>query len=1624
MSSSAADNAFHAITSSLHQDVLQQPLLTNALDSLNGSLDLYPFHMSDSLRNLLNTQGLNVSSFAHQQHAHPANKSLENYFNFEVIPNLVRQPASFLFIKRSKFDRIRNTAPAPNQNYFQRLINTQITGQDLIRYTDTDNRFLAPIPTPIAFMFDVLHYLTPLDITRVFMDSPNLETLYATCVLPPEILGREASKLPELYQLTYLDDSTFAYTPEGHSGGAYIQPVKGVFWLTHNQIHGPVRLKITKLETKCAHHLLQITRLPILVPNYNLFPSYNLIRVPQIYTDTFHLENPYIPYDLFYRSYMYAKSIKNVDERTLYAKIRQLLTTQDFLLVNIQTANFLVDAIIFIISRQWSYNGSAYVSLNLFSSFTNATAGLIKRYTINVLRIHYFNKIMSLLDSRPKDISVPLATFHINGSASHSALYDNEARIQPCGREALQLLANSLLPPHDILDDPDEPDDGPWWTLNGAVACLTRMHLRQRQSTIRQHQQLHSYESNRHYHREFINCPTEPTSSQPLQSTYIPGRPRPRSITLTPSSNTLTSTPTLTPPITADSANPLNHTATINPITTASTTGSTNNSTLLAGTRPQPQKEKQVISTNQNETVPTPFDANNPQAESSNTSSIIGVSAPHDDAPHLTSNANQQYITYLETKRVKPLPMPKQNMCLFIAVAEATKIPIQAIWDRVISPESPKHITGYTENRRGFDLTMVQKIANRLGVSITLRTSNAGWLHYGSNPQHRITLYWRRHHFTATPESNYSYPESNHNNNNDEAIWGGILKPLTISDTLLKITDTYWCNYHANADRAKKYVQDLKNGLTGTLQRRTLPNGIRTLDYVLKIDNRVKHSTAPTCKLAFRAGFAGCGKTSPVANYLLSLVTANELGPLDLTVITPRAKLRAKWVQDTQIKHSFAVKTFESVFYENTAKIVIIDEITLFPPGYLSTLLYINPQISHVLVLGDILQAYFNEPNSDALINDLTPEAVHLSPFITNYSLFTHRLPLCIANAIGVGTSSTEPGFITHSTRLRLEYPVLCPDEASMNRFSQFNYKVFTYNSSQGQDFKTPVTIFINSATNHCSLNSWVTALTRSKCGLYLFDNRSDRQKRNCQPWVTNFLIHTNISDYVANHLHYLVPTNALLYGASPYSTDTQLMLSDNVWLQGLLGHENRVLTPSEQDLLQPIQLETPSLNTSQPVSCESLLNETLIANTLDKYDREQHTASGTTDQFALDPSRVFETVFPRHRLCDEATFRLAIKKRIKVQTALANKAEFRSRQTLGAILFELLQERYKLNPTFITPEMLEKHRFELEDTRLSKPLKQQLNNAKRADPDWALNWIELFMKSQLCKKLEKFQSKAIPGQTLSTFCDAVHYIVGPWIRSLSEVIQQQLSTHYPNVYINHRRNTDDLNEFVQNHWNFSIESSETDYTAFDQSQHAEYLHMQELIMTYFGFPKTVINFYHWLKVHSSCFLGHLNITLFTGEDATFIFNTLTNLVTQPLLYTYPKDCAQVFAGDDSAINAHLHKRSLPSIVTNQLELTAKTAYSKFPTFCGFVFASPSIFKDPFLLAARIKAGFSTKEVEKFYTNFKLEHSFLYNNYESLFHSLSERQIEAHSFNTRFFIKRPSILGLWQMVPDSVFKLI
>nr|WKV34469.1 MAG: RNA-dependent RNA polymerase [Riboviria sp.] len=306
--SMAFHNLVEALASTVHRDTITSPLVEHAITSFRGSLSLYRYRLPPSRVPLLNEIGIPCNTFSCNSHPHPIHKTIELHLLFEHWKPLARIPASVLYMKPEKFKRLQDA----NKN-FELLINVRTTAKDVTRYPNSNPQYIS---TPLAFMHDSLMFFSPSQIVDLFANSPALEHLYASIVVPPESFLNLPSLYPDIYTYT-TTGSNICYSLENNPSSSYVQPTSALEWLRIHTIRSPhFNLTITLLDSWLSVHSLLITRSSATdlsnPPPHRAFKSPNAILLPSTLDTNLPIKSRLVPKDVYDSLFIYVRAVRTL----------------------------------------------------------------------------------------------------------------------------------------------------------------------------------------------------------------------------------------------------------------------------------------------------------------------------------------------------------------------------------------------------------------------------------------------------------------------------------------------------------------------------------------------------------------------------------------------------------------------------------------------------------------------------------------------------------------------------------------------------------------------------------------------------------------------------------------------------------------------------------------------------------------------------------------------------------------------------------------------------------------------------------------------------------------------------------------------------------------------------------------------------------------------------------------------------------------------------------------------------------------------------------------------------------------------------------------------------------------
>ncbi|QED44463.1 replicase [Garlic virus I] len=417
-----------------------QDCLSAAKTAATKAMTIAPYAVNQTEALTLERIGITTSPFATTSHTHAADKIIENDCLDIIGRYLPKEPVTLIQLKRAKLHLLRR---GPSGDFFKNYCHEP---KDVLRFGITNPHVCPQVSTACAVISDTLHFMSTQQVWTLFQDNPNLERLYGTLVLPIEALHKLPSLFPEIYKLEYYDQH-FAYMPGGHGGGAYVHSYGTLKWLSTAQIGpGPYpeyrsatngrrplldHLSVEKIETKAAHHIVLIQRrrpeLPWPLPPVWVFHASDYVKLPEIfYPKEANVQKAY-PHIFIKRLQLYCFSVKAVSLRDIFAKIRQVIPTEE--LARFSTADLirLANYLLFITGMQSTSDYQSPLMESLLGKLCLSIRARVREFFQNILGRSSYAALLTVTDVRPIYFTTTPRRRKICGEAWFDNLEDEES---------------------------------------------------------------------------------------------------------------------------------------------------------------------------------------------------------------------------------------------------------------------------------------------------------------------------------------------------------------------------------------------------------------------------------------------------------------------------------------------------------------------------------------------------------------------------------------------------------------------------------------------------------------------------------------------------------------------------------------------------------------------------------------------------------------------------------------------------------------------------------------------------------------------------------------------------------------------------------------------------------------------------------------------------------------------------------------------------------------------------------------------------------------------------------------------------------------------------------------------
>ncbi|AIZ76625.1 replicase polyprotein [Elderberry carlavirus C] len=981
---------------------------------------------------------------------------------------------------------------------------------------------------------------------------------------------------------------------------------------------------------------------------------------------------------------------------------------------------------------------------------------------------------------------------------------------------------------------------------------------------------------------------------------------------------------------------------------------------------------------------------------------------------------------YLEDEHFEPAR--PANDCLIVAISEAVSRPSSDVMHVMEKNLGPDYITELWDGD-GVDVSFLPTIFELFGIQALLLTDE-GEIRCGAADGVGACFQLRNSHITFLRKEKVVAHKALNTKANLTAVTEESVELLRGCGTLI--------TYQPDQGRALRLAKNLHGGQTGAISS-GLYNDKSDLSEL------VVGSSQAARALNVILGTFGAGKSTLFKKFM----HANK--GRCITYVSPRRGLAEEFASDMQLDRmrrgkgkskaecqNWQVCTFEK-FLERAMKIrtgsaVIIDEVQLYPPGYLDLVLHLLHEGVHIFLLGDPCQSdYDSEKDRHSFAFELSDICKILENKEYNYNILSRRfvnrnyekrLPCTLDESkLAIDEQYLLLDRLEEVEALGGEYRKVAlvssfEEKKIVDSYFGPETLCLTFGESTGRNFKYGC-ILITDVSRHSSERRWITALTRFSHNLCLvnatctqFEMLNLQYKNRA---LNYFLTGTSTPDFIKTLLPG-TPKSRLGFGEKIGRDEgvKEAKMVGDPWLKTMI--DLLQLEDVEEAEVDEEEMQNEQFRTHLPRCEMESVRARWVHKILAKEHREKRVGNLVSEQFTDEHSRNdgehltnacerFETIYPRHRANDTVTFLMAVKKRLKFSTPCKEKAKLHEATPYGPFLLKEFLKRVPLKPQH-DRELMARAKSDFEEKKTAKSSATIENHSGRSCRDWLADIGLIFSKSQLCTKFDNRFRSAKAAQTIVCFAHSVLCRFAPYMRYIEYKLKESLPPQY---YVHSGKKLEELSAWVVD-GTFEGVCTESDYEAFDASQDQYIVAFEVALMRYLGLPPDLVNDYIYIKTHLGSKLGNFAIMRFSGEASTFLFNTMANMLFTFLRYELKGSERICFAGDDMCANTRLKLKHEHAGFLGKLKLKAKVQFTDKPTFCGWHLCSDGIYKKPQLVYERMCIAKETNNLHNCIDNYAIEVGYAYRMGERAKERMDEEELEAYYNCVRVIVKNRHLL--------------
>nr|WCR76272.1 replicase [Hop latent virus] len=737
-------------------------------------------------------------------------------------------------------------------------------------------------------------------------------------------------------------------------------------------------------------------------------------------------------------------------------------------------------------------------------------------------------------------------------------------------------------------------------------------------------------------------------------------------------------------------------------------------------------------------------------------------------------------------------------------------------------------------------------------------------------------------------------------------------------------------------------------------------------------------------------------------------------------------------------QENWKVSTFET-FLDRAShllegQVVVLDEVQLYPPGYIDLILCLLHVPVHLFLIGDPVQSDYDNERDRAVLSCLAECCTALLRGETyKYNMrskrfcnrnFIGRLPCTILES---DCTTEEPhvmrAHIDNLADLEPAYTevilVSSFDEKIVAQSYQSKARVLTFGESTGLTFDYG-TILITSVAERVNEKRWVTALSRFRMNLCFVNCTSMSYEQLAVRYKGRFLCKFLCRGARTEDLQQLLPGKPQF--TEEYSKTIgkdegvrEAKVAGDPWLKTMV---NLLQAPDlQEEEIAEMALPEEWFRTHLPREELEGVRSRWVHKILAKEAREVRLGDIVSEQFTDDHSKQiggrqltnaaerFETIYPRHRANDTVTFIMAVRKRLSFSNPARERAKLHDACVYGRALLDVFRKHVPLRPEH-NHKFMEAALWNFEEKKLSKSAATIENHSGRSCRDWPIDMAQIFSKSQLCTKFDNRFRLAKAAQSIVCFQHAVLCRFAPFMRYIEMKVHEVLPARF---YIHSGKGLDELNSWVKG-GKFDGVCTESDYEAFDASQDEFIMAFELELMKFLRLPHDMIEDYKFIKTSLGSKLGNFAIMRFSGEASTFLFNTLANMLFTFMKYEIKGDEYICFAGDDMCASRELKVVGKYKKFLDKLKLKAKVQMTQKPTFCGWHLCPDGIYKKPQLVFERMCIALELNNLANCIDNYAIEVAFAYRLGERAVNRMDEEEVGAFYNCVRLIVRNKHLL--------------